>query len=207
MENIVSIIDKEYGDIKNNTKEFCDVTYTIYGKDRERESKNPNNFLKYELSEELKQISIRLYSKYKRISLNLYIKGCFNSNFIVEGNDKIWIYGITNIIDNIFKNKKHKTYNRFLNSKKALVISLPLGIVYGILTSMLTNDPLFKIFGIVSMAICIPLNIHLHIFPWLYPKIETEHMRQVRIRKCIKSFLSAIGLGIIANYIWQNLPQ
>jgi hypothetical protein len=151
---------------------------------------------------------MRLYSKDLKISVKIHLRLSWPYTYTeVEGSDSRLVNGISAQLLRVFNNHKHKTRNDFFHSKESLIISVPIGIVVGILYSITINDQIGKAINLILWPIIIPLNFHLWFFPMLYPRVETEYSKSAKFRKVILGVLSALAITVTGSYIYQYLPH
>ena len=223
LREICELFDKEH-DKLIDTNENCKLTYKIKSKNKEIESHDSNNFLKYDIPKDLEEIELRFNSKDKRIQVNFTLQLRRYSYFTVQDIDPNWVNGISKRIEDIFG--KYRTINDLFHSNlKRLLPFYVIGAVlcaYGLyirpeldsyFTTFYTTQIISQTaleFGKTTLAGMFGgfmiLIAHLF-FRWLFPKFETEHTVQVKFRKSILAGTSAIIAGVIGNYIWTILPH
>jgi hypothetical protein len=157
LEELVEIIDREYKDIKKQSeKENSSVSfsYAIEEKDGEIKGESPTKFLRHDISPDLRSIYMRLYSKDLKISVKIHLRLSWPYTYTeVEGSDSRLVNGISAQLLRVFNNHKHKTRNDFFHSKESLIISVPIGIVVGILYSITINDQIGKAINLILWPI------------------------------------------------------
>lgn len=120
-----------------------------------------------------------------------------------ESND---VESISRRLEKVFDNPDIKSFNYIFHSKKKWLIYIPIGLVLAIVNAITYPLLILKIIYSISWMFLISLILDL-LFGRLYPRIEIEEIKEIKIRKFIWWSLVAIGSAEAAKYIWLILPH
>jgi hypothetical protein len=207
LEQLVDIIEYQYQQIKDKDK-YSAVKYIFKVKQRGREveTNNPTNFLSKDIIR-LDLEYIKLVLKSDPIKIDVGIRFDMpNSSIKVEGNESNRVESISRCLEKVFDNPDIKCFNYIFHSKQKWLIYIPIGLVLAIVNAITYPLLILKIIYSISWAFLISLLLDL-LFGRLYPRIEIEGTKEIKIRKFIWWSIVAIGCAEAAKYIWLILPH
>ena len=207
LEQLVDIIENQYQEIKDKDK-YSAVKYIFKVKkiEREIETNNPRIFLsKDTIRPDLEYIELILQSDPIKIDVGIRFD-IPNSSINVEGNESNHVEIISRRLEKVFDNPDIKSYNYIFNSKKKWLIYIPIGLVLAIVNAITYPLLILQIIYSISWMFLISLILDLS-FGRLYPRIEIEQTKEIKIRKFIWWSIVAIGIAEAAKYIWLILPH
>ena len=208
LEQLVDIIEYQYQQIKDKDK-YSVVKYIFKVKQRGRqvETNNPTNFLSKDIIRpDLEYIKLILQSDPIKIDVGIRFDIANSSSINVEGNESNHVESISRRLENVFDNPNIKSFNYIFHSKKKWLIYIPIGLVLAIVNAIAYPLLILKIIYSISWAFLISLILDL-LFGRLYPRIEIEGTKEIKIRKFIWWSIVAIGCAEAAKYIWSILPH
>ena len=208
LEQLVDIIEYQYQQIKDKDK-YSAVKYIFKVKQsgREVETNNPTNFLSKDIIRpDLEYIKLILQSDPIKIDVGIRFDIANSSSINVEGNESNHVESISRRLENVFDNPNIKSFNYIFHSKKKWLIYIPIGLVLAIVNAIAYPLLILKIIYSISWAFLISLILDL-LFGRLYPRIEIEGTKEIKIRKFIWWSIVAIGSAEVAKYIWLILPH
>ena len=208
LEQLVDIIEYQYQQIKDKDK-YSAVKYIFKVKQRGRqvETNNPTNFLSKDIIRpDLEYIKLILQSDPIKIDVGIRFDIANSSSINVEGNESNHVESISRRLENVFDNPNIKSFNYIFHSKKKWLIYIPIGLVLAIVNAIAYPLLILKIIYSISWAFLISLILDL-LFGRLYPRIEIEGTKEIKIRKFIWWSIVAIGCAEAAKYIWSILPH
>jgi hypothetical protein len=207
LEQLVDIIENQYQQIKDKDK-YSTVKYIfkIKQRGREIETNNPTNFLSKDIIRpDLEYIKLILQSDPIKINVGIRFDTP-NSSINVEGNESNHVESISRHLENVFDNPTIKSFNYIFHSKRKWLIYIPIGLSLAIVNALTYPLLILKIIYSISWTFLISLILDL-LFGWLYPRIEIEETKEIKIRKFIWWSIVAIGSAEAAKYIWLILPH
>jgi len=207
LEQLVDIIENQYQQIKDKDK-YSTVKYIFKVKQRGREieTNNPTNFLSKDIIRpDLEYIKLVLQSDPIKIDVDIRFD-IPNSSINVEGNESNHVESISRRLENVFDNPDIKNFNYIFHSKKKWLIYIPIGLVLAIVNAITYPLLILKIIYSISWMFLISLILDL-LFGRLYPRIEIEETKEIKIRKFIWWSIVAIGCVEAAKYIWLILSH
>jgi hypothetical protein len=202
LEQLVDIIEYQYQQIKDKDKHSA-VKYIFKVKQsgREVETNNPTNFLSKDIIRpDLEYIKLILQSDPIKIDVGIRFDIANSSSINVEGNESNHVESISRRLENVFDNPNIKSSNYIFHSKKKWLIYIPIGLVLAIVNAIAYPLLILKIIYSISWAFLISLILDL-LFGRLYPRIEIEGTKEIKIRKFIWWSIVAIGSAEVAKYI------
>ena len=208
LEQLVDIIEYQYQQIKDKDMHSA-VKYIFKVKQRGRqvETNNPTNFLSKDIIRpDLEYIKLILQSDPIKIDVGIRFDIANSSSINVEGNESNHVESISRRLENGFDNPNIKSFNYIFHSKKKWLIYIPIGLVLAIVNAIAYPLLILKIIYSISWAFLISLILDL-LFGRLYPRIEIEGTKEIKIRKFIWWSIVAIGCAEAAKYIWSILPH
>ena len=224
LRELCEVIDEGHEQFKKeNENNISWIAYELEYKDNSDETDDSKTFLKYTIPPDFKKIrmvfhggldtriEIEFWSEFQSIELTL------------KSSNKQWRNSIIQTIEDIFEKYENKK-NEFFHKTIANVVyfGIPFIIAMGITllvspyltipnppTPLLTWIPVITdavIIIMVTMTSSLPLK---NLFHRLYPKIEIENSKSVKIRKAILFIigtitLSVIGSGTIPGYTQES---
>jgi hypothetical protein len=207
LEQLVDIIEYQYQQIKDKDKHST-VKYIFKVKQRGREvvTNNSTNFLSEDIIRpDLEYIKLILRSDPIKIDVGI----CFdipNSSIKVEGNQSNNVESISRRLEKVFDNPEIKSFNYIFHSKQKWLIYIPIGLILAIVNAITYPLLILKIIYSISWTFLISLILDL-LFVRLYPRIEIEQTKEIKIRKFIWWGIVSIGSAEAAKYIWLILPH
>jgi hypothetical protein len=207
LEQLVDIIENQYQEIKDKDK-YSAAKYIFKVKQREREieTNNPTKFLSKDIIRpDLEYIELILQSDPIRIDVGIRLD-IRNSSINVKGNESNHVEIISRRLEKVFDNPDIKSFNYIFNSKKKWLIYIPIGLVLAIVNAITYPLLILQIMYSISWTFLISLILDLS-FGRLYPRIEIEQTKEIKIRKFIWWSIVAIGIAEAAKYIWLILPH
>jgi hypothetical protein len=208
LEQLVDIIENQYQHIEDKDK-YSTVKYIFKVKQRGREieTNNPTNFLSKDIIRpDLEYIKLILQSDPIKIDVGIHFDISNSSSINVEGNESNDVESISRRLEKVFDNPDIKSFNYIFHSKKKWLIYIPIGLVLAIVNAITYPLLILKIIYSISWMFLISLILDL-LFGRLYPRIEIEEIKEIKIRKFIWWSLVAIGSAEAAKYIWLILPH
>lgn len=208
LEQLVDIIENQYQHIEDKDK-YSTVKYIFKVKQRGREieTNNPTNFLSKDIIRpDLEYIKLILRSDPIKIDVGIHFDISNSSSINVEGNESNDVESISRRLEKVFDNPDIKSFNYIFHSKKKWLIYIPIGLVLAIVNAITYPLLILKIIYSISWTFLISLILDL-LFGRLYPRIEIEEIKEIKIRKFIWWSLVAIGSAEAAKYIWLILPH
>jgi hypothetical protein len=208
LEQLVDIIENQYQHIEDKDK-YSTVKYIFKVKQRGREieTNNPTNFLSKDIIRpDLEYIKLILQSDPIKIDVGIHFDISNSSSINVEGNESNDVESISRRLEKVFDNPDIKSFNYIFHSKKKWLIYIPIGFVLAIVNAITYPLLILKIIYSISWMFLISLILDL-LFGRLYPRIEIEEIKEIKIRKFIWWSLVAIGSAEAAKYIWLILPH
>jgi hypothetical protein len=208
LEQLVDIIENQYQHIEDKDK-YSTVKYIFKVKQRGREieTNNPTNFLSKDIIRpDLEYIKLILQSDPIKIDVGIHFDISNSSSINVEGNESNDVESISRRLEKVFDNPDIKSSNFIFHSKKKWLIYIPIGLVLAIVNAITYPLLILKIIYSISWTFLISLILDL-LFGRLYPRIEIEGTKEIKIRKFIWWSLVAIGSAEAAKYIWLILPH
>jgi hypothetical protein len=208
LEQLVDIIENQYQHIEDKDK-YSTVKYIFKVKQRGREieTNNPTNFLSKDIIRpDLEYIKLILRSDPIKIDVGIHFDISNSSSINVEGNESNDVESISRRLEKVFDNPDIKSFNYIFHSKKKWLIYIPIGLVLAIVNAITYPLLILKIIYSISWMFLISLILDL-LFGRLYPRIEIEEIKEIKIRKFIWWSLVAIGSAEAAKYIWLILPH
>lgn len=208
LEQLVDIIENQYQHIEDKDK-YSTVKYIFKVKQRGREieTNNPTNFLSKDIIRpDLEYIKLILRSDPIKIDVGIHFDISNSSSINVEGNESNDVESISRRLEKVFDNPDIKSSNFIFHSKKKWLIYIPIGLVLAIVNAITYPLLILKIIYSISWMFLISLILDL-LFGRLYPRIEIEEIKEIKIRKFIWWSLVAIGSAEAAKYIWLILPH
>jgi hypothetical protein len=208
LEQLVDIIENQYQHIEDKDK-YSTVKYIFKVKQRGREieTNNPTNFLSKDIIRpDLEYIKLILQSDPIKIDVGIHFDISNSSSINVEGNESNDVESISRRLEKVFDNPDIKSFNYIFHSKKKWLIYIPIGFVLAIVNAITYPLLILKIIYAISWMFLISLILDL-LFGRLYPRIEIEEIKEIKIRKFIWWSLVAIGSAEAAKYIWLILPH
>jgi hypothetical protein len=208
LEQLVDIIENQYQHIEDKDK-YSTVKYIFKVKQRGREieTNNPTNFLSKDIIRpDLEYIKLILQSDPIKIDVGIHFDISNSSSINVEGNESNDVESISRRLEKVFDNPDIKSFNYIFHSKKKWLIYIPIGLVLAIVNAITYPLLILKIIYAISWMFLISLILDL-LFGRLYPRIEIEEIKEIKIRKFIWWSLVAIGSAEAAKYIWLILPH
>jgi hypothetical protein len=208
LEQLVDIIENQYQHIEDKDK-YSTVKYIFKVKQRGREieTNNPTNFLSKDIIRpDLEYIKLILQSDPIKIDVGIHFDISNSSSINVEGNESNDVESISRRLEKVFDNPDIKSSNFIFHSKKKWLIYIPIGLVLAIVNAITYPLLILKIIYSISWMFLISLILDL-LFGRLYPRIEIEEIKEIKIRKFIWWSLVAIGSAEAAKYIWLILPH
>lgn len=207
LEQLVDIIENQYQQIKNKDK-YSTVKYIFKVKQRGREieTNNPTNFLSKDIIRpDLEYIKLILQSNPIKIDVGIRFDRP-DSSINVEGNESNHVEDMSIRLKKVFDNPDIKSFNYIFHSKKKWLIYIPIGLSLAIVNAITYPLLILKIIYSISWTFLISLILDL-LFGRLYPRIETEGIKEIKIRKFVWWSIVAIGSAETAKYIWLILPH
>lgn len=208
LEQLVDIIENQYQHIEDKDK-YSTVKYIFKVKQRGREieTNNPTNFLSKDIIRpDLEYIKLILQSDPIKIDVGIHFDISNSSLINVEGNESNDVESISRRLEKVFDNPDIKSFNYIFHSKKKWLIYIPIGLSLAIVNALTYPLLILKIIYSISWTFLISLILDL-LFGRLYPRIEIEQTKEIKIRKFIWWSIVAIGSAEAAKYIWLILPH
>jgi hypothetical protein len=207
LEQLVDIIEYQYQQIKDKDKHSTSkYIFKVKQRGREIETNNTTNFLSKDIIRpDLEYIKLVLKSDPIKIEVAIRFD-MPNSLIKVEGNESNYVENISRCLEKVFDNPDIKSSNYIFHSKKKWLIYIPIGLVLAILNAITYPLLILKIIYSISWTFLISLILDL-LFGRLYPRIEIEETKEIKIRKFIWWSIVAIGSAEAAKYIWLILPH
>jgi hypothetical protein len=208
LEQLVDIIENQYQHIEDKDK-YSTVKYIFKVKQRGREieTNNPTNFLSKDIIRpDLEYIKLILQSDPIKIDVGIHFDISNSSSINVEGNESNDVESISRRLEKVFDNPDIKSFNYIFHSKRKWLIYIPIGLSLAIVNALTYPLLILKIIYSISWTFLISLILDL-LFGWLYPRIEIEETKEIKIRKFIWWSIVAIGSAEAAKYIWLILPH
>jgi hypothetical protein len=208
LEQLVDIIENQYQHIEDKDK-YSTVKYIFKVKQRGREieTNNPTNFLSKDIIRpDLEYIKLILQSDPIKIDVGIHFDISNSSSINVEGNESNDVESISRRLEKVFDNPDIKSSNFIFHSKKKWLIYIPIGLVLAIVNAITYPLLILKIIYSISWTFLISLILDL-LFGRLYPRIEIEGTKEIKIRKYIWWTIVAIGSAEAAKYILLILPH
>jgi hypothetical protein len=206
LEQLVDIIEYQYLQIKDKEHSTIKYIFKVKQRGREIETNNPTDFLSKDIIRpDLEYIKLVLKSDPIKIEVAIRFD-MPNSLIKVEGNESNYVENISIRLEKVFDNPDIKSSNYIFHSKKKWLIYIPIGLVLAIVNAITYPLLILKIIYSISWTFLISLILDL-LFGRLYPRIEIEETKEIKIRKFIWWSIVAIGSAEAAKYIWLILPQ
>jgi hypothetical protein len=193
---------------ENATFQF--VRHTRKGaKKEEQEYTSPEAFANIYISKDVEQITMYLRTQSKSVWIDISMDSMIlnESHFSVEGFDTDWVHGRTTELQTLFQKFSPNT-DLYHDWRKALPIyaSIVTAQTVVLYLWLLTTDQFFRAFyEIVIIGVSIMSIVGWYfLFRWLFPRVETEHMRRPKVRKAVLGLIGAIIVTILAEVIMQS---
>lgn len=210
LEEVSKVIEEEYQESKSTDK-YSKGNYSFKVRQREREytTDNRSNFLSNTtLRHDLMEVDVHLYSSNTDVTVRLLLSTTmFDSYIEVTSNNLTKLNGINGRLETIFSEPKTKTRNYLFHSRRSWLIS------YLIILPLMAFNPLFSQNSLSEKLVSVlvwslgPSFLLKYFFTWLFPKIETEYIIQLKIRKAVLFAIVTIGLTLLGNNVWMYMPH
>lgn len=227
LEDLATIVNDEYGKAVSGTKndwerDYIKLTYTLKIKNKEKATKEIQNFLKQWDPKNFKNFEI--YFRDSKKSITIRCGDYWNLNVSVSGNDSTWVSGLTKKIEEVLD--KYRSKNEFFHKPQAYVIYLGISFPIGFFISMIvttsigvpildseisgenigiSNTPPF---GTIAIIFAIVVNLTMgcaSLFHWLFPKMELESSNRPKIRNTILSIISMFIISLFAGWVFYYI--
>lgn len=220
---ICEVLDKQNLDFLQKEKEdkyySRSLEYSLITKNKKIETENSNSFLKNWNAKNFKEI--KMFFRAEENIIHVRLGGIYERlECDVESLDSMWVNGLIKRFEEIFE--KYETKNEFFHSRSAYIIyvGIPVALSAGFLSLLgpilpegeLEDLPFSEVgkSAIITLIFVVTVATSFfwgELFRWLFPKIETENMIQIKIRKIVLGGIGAIFVTLIAGGIFSFIQS